>query len=66
MKILVIGATGGTGRCVVEHALGAGHEVTAFARTPQKISLQHERLHVARGVCSTPMRCCAPCKASRP
>lgn len=49
MKILVIGATGGTGRCVVEHALGAGHEVTAFARTPQKISLQHERLHVAQG-----------------
>lgn len=49
MKILVIGSTGGTGRCVVENALRAGHEVTAFARTPQKINLQHERLQVAQG-----------------
>lgn len=49
MKILVIGATGGTGRCVVDNALRAGHEVSAFARTPQKITLQHERLRVAQG-----------------
>jgi putative NADH-flavin reductase len=49
MKILVIGATGGTGRCVVDNALRAGHEVTAFARTPQKFTLQHERLRVAQG-----------------
>ena len=47
--MLVIGATGGTGRCVVEHALRAGHEVTAFVRTPQKITMQHERLRVAQG-----------------
>jgi putative NADH-flavin reductase len=49
MKMLVIGATGGTGRCVVENALQAGHEVTALARSPQKITLQHERLHVVQG-----------------
>jgi putative NADH-flavin reductase len=49
MKMLVIGATGGTGRCVVENALQAGHEVTALARSPQKIALQHERLRVAQG-----------------
>lgn len=49
MKMLVIGATGGTGRCVVDNALRAGHEVTAFARTPQKITMQHERLRVAQG-----------------
>jgi putative NADH-flavin reductase len=49
LKLLVIGATGGTGRCVVEHALRAGHEVTAFARTPQKVTIQHERLRVAQG-----------------
>jgi len=49
MKILVIGATGGTGRCVVENALRAGHEVTAFARTPEKITLQHDRLRVVSG-----------------
>jgi putative NADH-flavin reductase len=49
MKMLVIGATGGTGRCVVENALRAGHEVTAFARTPQKITMQHQRLRLAQG-----------------
>lgn len=49
MKILVIGATGGTGRCVVDSALKAGHEVTAFVRTPQKFTEQHERLRVAEG-----------------
>jgi nucleoside-diphosphate-sugar epimerase len=43
MKLLVIGATGGTGRCVVEHALRAGHEVTAFARTPQKLTYTSAR-----------------------
>jgi putative NADH-flavin reductase len=49
MKMLVIGATGGTGRCVVENALQAGHEVTALARSPQKIALQHERLRIVQG-----------------
>ena len=49
MTMLVIGATGGTGRCVVKNALRAGHEVTAFARTPQKITMQHQRLRVAQG-----------------
>lgn len=49
MKLLLIGATGGTGRSVVEHALQAGHEVTALARTPSKITLQHERLRVVQG-----------------
>jgi putative NADH-flavin reductase len=49
MKILVIGATGGTGRCVVESAVQAGHEVTALARTPQKVTMQHDRLRVLQG-----------------
>jgi putative NADH-flavin reductase len=30
MKILVVGAAGKTGTTVVEQALAAGHEVTAF------------------------------------
>ncbi|MEP7037460.1 MAG: NAD(P)H-binding protein, partial [Acidobacteriota bacterium] len=33
MKILVIGAGGKTGRAVVEQAVAAGHEVTAFVRS---------------------------------
>lgn len=34
MRILVFGATGGTGRAVVDAALQAGHHVTAFVRRP--------------------------------
>lgn len=36
MKILVIGAGGKTGRAVVEQAVAAGHEVTAFVRNASK------------------------------
>ena len=36
MKILVIGATGGTGREIVKQALKAGHEVTALVREQPK------------------------------
>ncbi|WP_269085362.1 NAD(P)H-binding protein [Peribacillus muralis] len=35
MKITVIGATGATGRKVVERALELGHEVIAVARRPE-------------------------------
>jgi len=33
MKVLVIGAAGKTGRAVVEQAVAAGHQVTAFVHT---------------------------------
>jgi len=49
MKVLVFGATGGTGRALVEQALEQGHNVTAFARNPRKVKLAHERLTVAEG-----------------
>jgi nucleoside-diphosphate-sugar epimerase len=32
MKVLVVGATGGSGRAAVAHLLSAGHEVTTFSR----------------------------------
>jgi uncharacterized protein YbjT (DUF2867 family) len=35
-KILVLGATGGTGRLIVSQALARGHEVTALVRSPKK------------------------------
>ena len=35
-KILVIGATGGTGRLIVSQALALGHEVTALVRSSEK------------------------------
>jgi putative NADH-flavin reductase len=45
-KVLVIGATGGTGRSVVTQALDAGHTVTAIVRNPDKLALHHDRLRV--------------------
>ena len=35
-KILVLGATGGTGRLIVGQALERGHQVTALVRSPEK------------------------------
>jgi putative NADH-flavin reductase len=49
VKIAVFGSTGGTGREVVRQALNAGHSVTAVARTPAALTLQHDRLRVLRG-----------------
>lgn len=49
MRILVIGATGGTGREIVKQALERGHHVTALARRPARITITHERLTVAQG-----------------
>jgi uncharacterized protein YbjT (DUF2867 family) len=37
MKILVLGATGGTGRLVIEQALARAHKVTAFVRNASGI-----------------------------
>lgn len=49
MKIAIFGATGKTGIPLVRQALEAGHEVVAFARTPSKLTIEHERLHVVQG-----------------
>jgi putative NADH-flavin reductase len=49
MRIVVFGATGGTGRQLLRQALDAGHWVTAVARDPGAISLSHARLAVHRG-----------------
>jgi len=49
MKIVIFGATGATGRHLVEGALAAGHAVTAFARSPEALGEPRERLRVATG-----------------
>lgn len=49
MRILIIGASGGTGRQIVEQALGRDHEVTAFVRDPRRLKIEHERLRIAVG-----------------
>jgi putative NADH-flavin reductase len=49
MKLFVIGATGRTGRKIVEQALARGHHVTAFVRSPGSIALKNEKLTVLKG-----------------
>ena len=49
MHILVIGATGGTGRQIVDQALRRGHTVTALVRNPRRVRTRHERLRVVEG-----------------
>lgn len=49
MKLIIFGATGTVGRQVVEQALNQGHSVTAFARNPDRLDLQHPRLQRMRG-----------------
>jgi putative NADH-flavin reductase len=40
MKLTIIAATGGVGRELLEQAVAAGHDVTAVARNPGKLSRQ--------------------------
>jgi putative NADH-flavin reductase len=49
MKVVVFGATGRTGRLLVEGALDCGHEVTAFARAPDKLGALRARVRVVQG-----------------
>ncbi len=48
-RVLILGATGGTGRQLVAQALARGHHVTALARRPERLPLQHSNLRVLRG-----------------
>ncbi len=49
MKLFLIGATGRTGREIVQQALQRGHHLTAFVRSPENIALKNERLVVLKG-----------------
>ncbi len=49
MNILVIGASQGTGALAVRTALDNGHRVTAFARSPNKLALEHPQLRRVAG-----------------
>src|SRR5262249_55301599 len=48
-RVLIVGATGGTGRQLVAQALERGHEVTAPVRNPSALGVEHPRLRVMRG-----------------
>jgi len=49
MKLIVFGSTGGIGRNIVEQALRAGHHVTAIARNPSALTIQHANLEIVKG-----------------
>ena len=49
MKLFLLGATGGIGSAIIDQALARGHAVTAFVRTPQKITRSDPRLSVVGG-----------------
>ncbi len=44
MNVIVFGATGSVGKLAVESILSEGHKVTAFARNPGALSLDHPKL----------------------
>jgi putative NADH-flavin reductase len=48
-RVLIVGATGGTGRQLVAQALERGYAVTALVRDPSVLRVEHPRLHVLRG-----------------
>ncbi|TAK87446.1 MAG: SDR family oxidoreductase [Betaproteobacteria bacterium] len=49
MNLLIIGATRGIGRELAKQALASGHRVTALARHPERLAIEHERLRKVQG-----------------
>lgn len=48
-RLLVVGATGGTGRLLLAQALERGFEVTALVRNPSRMRVDHPRLTIVQG-----------------
>jgi len=49
MRIFVLGATGHTGTQILDLALARSHSVTAFVRSPEKITRRDSRLTILQG-----------------
>jgi putative NADH-flavin reductase len=49
MKLVVLGATGGTGLEIVRQAIEQGHSVTAFVRAPDKLHAFRDRITIQQG-----------------
>lgn len=49
MKIVVLGATGGTGLEIVRQAVEHGHSVTAFVRSPERLAEFQEQITIQMG-----------------
>lgn len=48
-KIIVFGATGGTGKQVLEQVLQAGYDVKAIIRKPEAFNFNHPKLKIIKG-----------------
>jgi putative NADH-flavin reductase len=48
-RVLIVGATGGTGRQLVAQALKRGYAVTALVRNPLSLQVEHPQLRVIQG-----------------
>ena len=48
-RIIIFGATGGTGQELVKQALEQNHEVTAFVRSPNKLKIKNKNLKIYQG-----------------
>jgi putative NADH-flavin reductase len=48
-RILIVGATGGTGLQLVARALERGYAVTAMVRDPARLKIDHPRLKIVQG-----------------
>ena len=49
MKIVVLGATGGTGLEIIRQSVEQGHSVTALVRSPERLRPFQDRITVRRG-----------------
>jgi len=53
-KVLVVGATGGTGRATIDALLKRGHRVTAFSRHAESLENSSDRLTLLNGDATNP------------
>ena len=49
MRVLILGATGGTGMEIVRQTIVRGHSVTAFVRSPEKLGSYKDLITVKQG-----------------
>src|SRR5260370_39349281 len=54
MNLVVLGATGRTGRLVDEQALTSGHTVTVLVRSREKLALRNPNIHLIAGKATDP------------
>merc|ERR1711935_966632 len=49
MKIVLLGATGDTGKPLLRQCLDHNHSVTAIVRDPSRVTVTHAKLKVVKG-----------------